>query len=101
MTTYNHISFHTSSLIIEIKPFEKSVLSVFIADSNHSDLKLFLVFLFIRILEKAELQIRFICKVGKCYTYVHAIQSDNEFVSDVIDGKLNPIHHDADKEEVE
>ena len=31
--------------------------------------------------------------------YVHAIQSADEIASDVIDGKLNPIHHDDDKKE--
>nr|WP_296572969.1 site-specific integrase [Ruminococcus sp.] len=31
--------------------------------------------------------------------YVHAIQSADEVASDVIDGKLNPFHHDNDKEE--
>ena len=31
--------------------------------------------------------------------YVHAIQSADEIASDVIDGKLNPIRHDDDKEE--
>ena len=31
--------------------------------------------------------------------YVHAIQSADEIASDVIDGKLNPIHHGDDKEE--
>lgn len=31
--------------------------------------------------------------------YVHAIQSADEIASDVIDGKLNPFHHDNDKEE--
>lgn len=31
--------------------------------------------------------------------YVHAIQSADEVASDVIDGKLNPFHHDNGKEE--
>ena len=31
--------------------------------------------------------------------YVHAIQAADEIASDVIDGKLNPIRHDNDKEE--